>query len=374
LTALQAASGSLGFCVKDANLSGPKTVLLSPAGLPILMAAAGIRAIEAIQEANARAEALKIQHANDREERSDAQRIAREQAIGAAHREIKTAEDRLDVLMNLAKSLNADAELVASRPQAPDADDIFSLAGYASGLKIYTDQVELILLQESARLKSDRPLDAPELDAAREGHEPQRIAKRLMARIAHLGDAPTDIRQLAQELDQLLPGERSLLVAAELRLKIQTYLDHVQARMIEEATATVIAQSLKDLGYQVEDIPNTLFVDGGITHFQKPGWGDYMVRMRVAEKGGTANFNVVRAIDGQDQDITVMDRIAEDRWCAEFPTLLKKLETEGIHLQVTRHLQAGELPVQLVERARLPAFKSDEGEQKTSAPISLPIR
>jgi hypothetical protein len=239
---------------------------------------------------------------------------------------------------------------------------------------MFTDRVELILLQESARLKSDVPLDAPELDAARTGHVAQQTATRLMARIAHLGDPPENIRQLAEELDGLLPGERASLIAAELRLRIQTYLDDVQTRMVEEATATVIASSLKDLGYQVEDIPNTLFLDGGIAHFQKPGWGDYMVRMRVAEKGASANFNVIRAIDGHDKEITVMDRIAEDRWCAEFPTLLQKLESEGIHLQVTRHLRAGELPVQLVERAKLPTFKSDEDEYISTAPLSLPIR
>lgn len=349
-------------------------MVLSPVGLPILLAAAAIQAVAAIQEGNARAEALRLENQGQAKDRSASQQAARDDAISAAHADIKVAEERLDALMILATSLNAKADITASRPQSPATDDLYALASYSAALKVYTDQVELILLHESARRKMNASLDEPELNASLEGHVPRRVAARLMARIAHLGEPPRDIALLAAELDATPPGERALLLAAELRLKIQTTLEEVQARMIDEATAVVIANSLKDLGYQVEDIPNTLFVDGGITHFQKPGWGDYMVRMRVPEKGGAANFNVVRAIDGQNTDITMMDRIAEDRWCAEFPALLQKLETEGIHMQITRHLEAGELPVQLVERARLPAFKSEPAEQTSKAPMSLPIR
>ena len=355
-------------------MSGPKTVVLSPLGLPILLAAAGIQALAAIQEGNLRARALQLEHADQSTDRTEAQRAARDHAGGVARSQIRASEQRLDMLMSLAIAHGAETHISASRPQPPKTEDLFALASYAAGLKAYTDRVELILLQESARLKTDAPLDAPELDAAREGHVPRRTAARLMARVAHLGDAPSDMKLLAEQLDATPPGERAVLLAAELRLKIQAYLEQVQARMLEEATATVIAKSLRDLGYQVEDIPNTLFVDGGIAHFQKPGWGDYMVRMRVPEKGGTANFNVVRATDSENKEITVMDRIAEDRWCAEFPTLLKKLETEGIHMQVTRHLEAGELPVQLVDRSKLPAFASDEGEERTTTPLSRPLR
>ena len=355
-------------------MSGPKTVVLSPLGLPILLAAAGVQALTAIQEGNARAKALEAEHRDQTSERSSTQQAAREHALGAARSEIAAAEARLDSLMTLAIAHHAEGQIAAARPLPPAVVDVFALAGYAAGLKAYVASVELILLQESARLKTDSPLDDPQLDAAQRGHIPQRTAARLLARIAHLGDVPIDIRQLAEQLDSMLPGERALLLAAELRHKIQAYLDDTQARMLEEATATVIAKSLRDLGYQVEDIPNTLFIDGGIAHFQRPGWGDYMVRMRIPEKGGTANFNVVRATDASDTEITAMDHLAEDRWCAEFPTLLKKLEAEGIHMQVTRHLAAGELPVQLVDRARLPAFQSEEDQQSEPSALMRPIR
>ena len=57
-----------------------------------------------------------------------------------------------------------------------------------------------------------------------------------------------------------------------------------QKRSLDKATATIVAQSLKDLGYEVEDIPDTLFVEGGVVHFRRKGWGDYMIRMRVDAK------------------------------------------------------------------------------------------
>ncbi|HEX8957680.1 MAG TPA: hypothetical protein VF798_15475, partial [Burkholderiaceae bacterium] len=82
--------------------------------------------------------------------------------------------------------------------------------------------------------------------------------------------------------------------------------------------------------------------------------------LRIDAKADTVNFNVVRAVTESDNERSVLDHLAEDRWCSEFPALLRALEAQGIRMNVTRHLAAGELPVQFVDAAKLPAFADEE--------------
>ena len=129
----------------------------------------------------------------------------------------------------------------------------------------------------------------------------------------------------------------------------------------QEAAAMVIEQSLRDLGYEVEEIEATLFVAGGTVHFRRTGWETYFVRLRVDPHEQTVNFNVVRARGDEETDERRrLDALAEDRWCAEFPRLMRTLEARGLRLDVTRRLGAGEVPVQVVDRADLPGTAADD--------------
>jgi hypothetical protein len=126
-------------------------------------------------------------------------------------------------------------------------------------------------------------------------------------------------------------------------------------RLEQEAAATVLEESLRDLGYEVEGIQATLFVDGGATHFRRQGWDNYFVRLRVDAAEHSVNFNVIRARgDEESAERKRLDALAEDRWCAEFPKLLQTLAARGLRLDVTRRLEAGELPVQVVDSMQLP--------------------
>jgi hypothetical protein len=132
-------------------------------------------------------------------------------------------------------------------------------------------------------------------------------------------------------------------------------------RAEQAAAAYVLEQSLRDLGYEVEDIQSTLFADGGSVNFRRAGWDRYFVRLRVAPRERTVNFNVVRAKGDEESDARRhLDALAEDRWCAEFPALLRTLEARGLVLDVTRRLGAGEVPVQVVDPATVPAIASDD--------------
>lgn len=157
----------------------------------------------------------------------------------------------------------------------------------------------------------------------------------------------------------------------ETRQAAQTLLDAAQqarAREEQAAAAVVLEQSLRDLGYEVEGVDSTLFVEGGVVHFQRPGWENYFVRMRLDAQEKTLNFNVVRPRGEEDNaQRQRLDFIAEDRWCSEFPRLQQTLAARGLNLDVTRQLGAGELPVQAVDPGTLPQARSEEERSRTAA-------
>lgn len=165
---------------------------------------------------------------------------------------------------------------------------------------------------------------------------------------------------------------------AGLRDAAQAVLDEAAAdreRAEQSAAAIVLTQSLRDLGYEVEDIEATLFVDGGATHFRRAGWDNYFVRLRVDPASRSINFNVVRASGEADSaSLRRLDALAEDRWCAEFPKLMQTLEARGLKLEVTRRLDAGAVPVQVVDAASLPRIAQEDDAAPRAAPKARPIR
>ncbi len=340
-------------------MSGPITAIIIGDPITALLSAAGIRAAEAIYQGYARAEALRGEHEAARDSLQASLRAADQQGRGAIEREATLAEARFEQLIALGEQLGAAAQVRATRPVRPEGTDFITIAAYTKALNGLADELQAILVLAASRVSDESAEQSAAFELAAEA-DTQTTAQRLLARIAHLGPPPEEIATLAKELEQTLPGERAALLAMELRHRVQAHLESVQNRLVQEATATIVRQSLKDLGYQVEDVADTMFVEGGALHFRRPGWGDYMVRMRIDPKMGTANFNVVRAIDEGANETSVLDHIAEDRWCAEFPALLSALAARGVRLDVTRRLDAGELPVQQVQRENLPRFSDEE--------------
>lgn len=207
--------------------------------------------------------------------------------------------------------------------------------------------------------------------------EIQRANQQRMQQQADAEEATLLLSQLTDELpeelrvalEQVVAGVR--LLDQPTRAIVKAALEEASAtrqREEQEAISLVLEQSLRDLGYEVDDISQTLFVSGGMVHFQKQAWQNYHVRMRVSTADKTVNFNVVRAQSSGDaaQD-KWLDYMAEDRWCAEFPALLKTLEARGVKLNVTRLLQAGEVPVQVVDAATLPAARTEDGRHRATA-------
>ena len=207
----------------------------------------------------------------------------------------------------------------------------------------------------------------------REGAHAQRAeieeAKRLLDELPEEAPVP-----LLRALEFVAAGVDRM--DAALREAAQQTLDNAAADREQSehaAAALVLQESLRDLGYEVEDITATLFVDGGAVHFRRAGWENYFVRLRLNPREHTVNFNVVRAKgDEETAERRRMDALAEDRWCAEFPRLLDTLAARGLELDVTRRLDAGEVPVQVVDRASLPAVAvEDSAPRPQQAPRAL---
>lgn len=358
-------------------MSGPTTAIITVDPLVVLISAAAIRAAEAIAEAQAAAGRMAEQHQLARAENAARQQDAAAQGQASLAARAQAAETRFDQLTTLAEQLGQGQgqALAAHRPAPPVAADQEALGRYVLQLEALVAALHQVLLTEAASRPAEMPgeisvqtLSAHKTTAAPLPTLPQEV-QRLLARIAHLGELPADIAQLREELVHTAPGQRAELLASELRRRLQLQVAEVRQRQLAEAQSLVLAQSLQDLGYQVETVSETLFVAGGVVHFRKPGWQDHMVRMRVDAKNGSANFNVIRAVEGQQNETTVLDHLAEDRWCAEFPALLKALALRGIHLKVTRRLEAGEVPVQLVQKDKLPHFADEEATRPTAQPL-----
>ncbi len=355
-------------------MSGPTTVLVLPGQiLPVLLAASAIRAARAVHQAHVDATASRQAHEQERQAASQRQAGAHEQGLAALQAQADAAEERLAQLTELSQHLGDGQALQTTRPVRPQNGDYVSLADYVRTIEAFAADAQSVLLTAWA----GRPSDGDEPGAlaswptapASQPSAAVSLAARLLLRIAHLGPPPADIQALAEELDRTTDGSRAELLASELRRHIQLHAEKALQDEVRRAQALVVEQSLQDLGYQVEEIQDTLFVEGGVAHFRKGHWGDYMVRMRVAQGGSGINFNVVRAVDADQVagETSVQDHLAEDRWCAEFPALLKALAVRGVRLEVTRRLEAGELPVQRVARDRLPRFAEEDAGISTAA-------
>lgn len=367
------APSSLAF-----DMSGPTTVIFTADPATVLLAAAAIRAAEAVQAGYREAADLADRHAATRDENRAAQASAAAAGMERLAAAAQRAEQRYARLCQLAEPHGTTAALRTTPAQGPADASPQAMAAYIEQLEGQSLALEKALHEllgepetnEAPGIALADISEAPATSPIPAAPTSPNDAARLLARLAALGPVPENIEALSRELAATTNADRAELLGIELRRAIQLY----EAQAAREASALVLEQTLKDLGYQVEPVSDTLFVEGGVVHFRRAGWGDYQVRLRLDAKASSANFNVVRAVDAGNNERSVLDHIAEDRWCAEFPALLAALAKRGLHLDVTRRLAAGELPVQLVDRERLPRFADEESRTPASAPLMKEIR
>ena len=282
--------------------------------------------------------------------REERQRMRAAQQAGIEKRQREEAEST--ALAMLTRQREAALALLATTQDGDFAATLQSLL--AAGVSA---QEQLTTFLARARLAGA----SADVAAAR-----QQLIERVLDRLDLDPGAPLPaaLDTLAQQIAQAPTTERAEALATELRYQVQTHnaaraaaaleKSALAARQqLEEAAAVVLEQSLKDLGYAVEEIEETLFIEGGVAHFQRPEWGDYFIRLRIDPRRNAMNFNVVRTGEAG-EDRRHEDMRAEERWCSAFPRLFETLKARGIPINVTRLLQAGEAPVQVVDASSLP--------------------
>lgn len=368
-------------------MSGPAAASFGLEAIAVMAAAEAILAAQEIAEGYAAEGERRESERNQRRAERHRLRQAAEAGRRALADRVAARQARLRCLADAWSALGR-AGLDASAPPLPP-EEPEALARHLAWLE------ERIAAFEAAfgALAGELPAaDLSALLAAGVSAEEQLAAHAAGARLA--GAADSEVRRataarllervdldagepLPPELDALAArligaerADRAEALASELRLQVQRHnearaagrraaAEAAEKEKLDEAAALVLEQSLRDLGYEVEDIDATLFLEGGLVHFQRPGWGDYHVRLRVAPERQAMHFNVVRAA-GSGDDRTREDMMAEERWCAEFPRLFETLKARGIRVDVTRMLQAGEAPVQQVDPASLPRRREEE--------------
>lgn len=340
-------------------MSGPTTAILVADPVAVLLSAAGIRAVLAVREGYRHRAELAERHDAEHTNQQQQQQEAIQQGKVALRQQLSQAESEFNQLLQLGGRLGAAERIQSGHPAVTEDDPATTLRALLG----YNAEIKTILMTQSARLP-DWDDYQPEFSAASE----MTVAQRLVDRISHLGTIPQPVQNLLNQLRLDLPPQRRELLENELRQQVQIHLEQSQQHAVQQASALILRHTLNELGYQVQEFSDTLFVEGGVVHFRRHDWGSYMVRLRANETTQTVNFNVIRAVQDAGNERSVLDHIAEDRWCAEFPALLKALEARGLGLDVTRRLEAGELPVQQVDCALLPTF-ADIESRRTDTPL-----
>jgi len=222
-----------------------------------------------------------------------------------------------------------------------------------------------------------RALARPQADRAMDRHA---SAQRILGRLGALdeGALPPALDALMRKLIEAPTDAQAEMLALELRAQVQRVNEErtrSEAAALEnrrrEIAGVLVAEVLSDLGYEVEPIAETLFVAGGVAHFQRAEWGDYYVRMRVDPVTSNVNFNMVRTADATappDAAQRKRDEAMEAAWCAGIPKLLAELAARGIDTRKLRELDAGAVPVQVVKPETIDAIlRVKESEPRTQA-------
>ena len=365
-----------------------------------------------------REQAIADRRARDRRAaiaRREEERLAREEAKRRAERaaelavEARAQERRLEHARELAQQARSrHPELVLDIPSAPpmpaDRSDPASLERYIDELRGCVRTVQAKVHEQAGRAAGNEGLralmgvlaqgvhseprtatdlldqyaaeaKALSLPAAAKAMDRHATAKRILDRLAQLdeGAVPPELDALMRKLIEAPTEERAEMLALEMRAVVQRLNEsrnQSNAAAAEnrrrEMAGVLVAEVLSDLGYDVEPIAETLFVRGGVAHFQRAEWGDYYVRMRVDPVTSNINFNMVRAADATAPPDAVQRKRDEDMeaaWCAGIPKLLAELAARGIDTRKLRELDAGAVPVQSVKPDSIDALLRDKSEQ-----------
>ena len=167
--------------------------------------------------------------------------------------------------------------------------------------------------------------------------------------LTHLeSEVPFGADRFKQQLELVKVGAFPLPAGFENQLGgVIAQAKHEEQLEMQEAASCIVRDALKDLGYDVTPIENTLFMDGGKAYFRKAGWNNYYVQLMVRPEENKLNFNVVKIDDQADehQPSVKEDIEAENAWCSGYNQLMDTFKARGLEMELIRHLPVGKVPV-----------------------------
>lgn len=163
------------------------------------------------------------------------------------------------------------------------------------------------------------------------------------------------IDELSRQLCRIIAGQEQM--TDDLRQRVTGLHEAAEQDFDRQVASEVIKDTLKELGYHVGESFNTLLVDGGAVHFQRPTWGKYYVRMRINPQTEELRVHLVK--DNQPGNNPGMesekDLAMESAWCADYHNLMQTLQDKGIVTTSIHHLAPGAVPVPLMHPLASPS-------------------
>lgn len=139
-----------------------------------------------------------------------------------------------------------------------------------------------------------------------------------------------------------------------------------------QQAADIVQNALENLGYLVEPIHKTLFVDGGAVHFRsshsQPG---YYVRMKVERGRDCMDFDLVRDRRAPSASSDAEEELV-NAWCNRLPELQRLLRAAGFNPRLVRDVPLANQAIEEVKSETLNrAFW--EGRQDQAPTKAAPV-
>lgn len=277
---------------------------------------------------------------------------------------VNLENDLEEKLLRLAVSDASSAATIRASLYCSDRDDESALQEY----KKILEQAFVSITSQERRLQQNADKTFQETISAATQSDPGDVetSAELLQNIAEvsrmdleearelsdaLGEPVTaEEMELARRLEAVKTG--SLLLDRKLREDAERI---ISGRDSLEAGG-IARETLEEMGYAVSGEFSTLFVKGGMVHFQKPGWQDYYVRMRVKPEEHYFNLNMVRVGNlDESREQRILDSEMEESWCADYANLLEEFSKHGILSRKTRAIDPGVMAVQAVSADQIPS-------------------
>lgn len=216
---------------------------------------------------------------------------------------------------------------------------------------------ESLLIEASGHLKRIKALQSfvNEIDDLRDQLSPW------------TGKGYREVETLDNQLKQLRFSEEVLGLTA-MKTAVQDLLTQVTAQEEARDKRLSILQTLQSLGYQLNEGMETAVVKGGRLILRKPEEGEYALELVTNQDMSLLQTELVRQDDGSATNNTdqrkMRDQQAEEAWCQDHATLMKKLNAEEFETEWKMHQAVGAQSVRVVNDANLKQSQLNHADRR----------